>query len=128
MKPVYQTSFGVDGNCLQACVASILEVSLDKVPCFTQTGQFLQLDRFMRTYGLCVVALEANKVVIPYDAYYLMWGTTPRGFKHSVVGLNGKVAHDPFPNAADLVSVEQYVLFVGFATPDAPVGGPRRKE
>ena len=115
MKPVYQTNFGTDGNCLQACVASVLEVPLTEVPYFTQAGQFLQLDRFMRTYGIGVVALEKDKAVIPYNAYYLMWGTTPRGFRHSVVGLNGKVAHDPFPNATDLVSIEQYVLFVGFA-------------
>lgn len=35
MKPVYQTNFDFKtGNCLAACVASILECSLDEVPNF----------------------------------------------------------------------------------------------
>jgi hypothetical protein len=32
MKPVYQTIFGPQGNCLSACLASLLEIDLGDVP------------------------------------------------------------------------------------------------
>ena len=32
MKPIYQTEFGSNGNCLQASIASVLELELNEVP------------------------------------------------------------------------------------------------
>ena len=32
MIPVYQTTFGINGNCFAACLASVFEIELLKIP------------------------------------------------------------------------------------------------
>ena len=34
MKPVMQTQFNLQGNCLSACIASLLELTIEEVPNF----------------------------------------------------------------------------------------------
>jgi hypothetical protein len=38
MKSVDQTTFGPNGNCFSACVASLLELPIDAVPFFMSAG------------------------------------------------------------------------------------------
>lgn len=122
MKPVNQTKFGEEGNCLQACIASLLELKLEDVPEFPHTNQFNYLQRFMRQHGLQPVAKDMIAFNYPYNVYYLLWGKSPRGFMHSVVAWNGKTVHDPHPEGGGLVTVEFGVVFIAtFEKPERSV-------
>ena len=73
MKPVYQTIFGKEnGNCLQAVVASVLELPLDEVPHFISFGdEWLDSYReFMLSKGFDILGMLCNPKDIGQDGGY----------------------------------------------------------
>lgn len=102
MKPVFQDKTNDTfphggGNCLQAVVASIMELPLEAVPHFMLYGP-----KWVDAFRLF---LEAKG----YERTYYRWGTPPRDgkyrimilqeegmdYSHAVVGLGDKIVHDP---------------------------------
>jgi hypothetical protein len=119
MKPVFQTKFGdPDGNCLAACLASILEIGLDQIPDFGNDSAWY--DRFsqwmvtnfdVKPIDLSISQLE--KWEWNLNGYHLINGKSPRGdFYHSVVGLDGEMVHDPHPDGTGIRTPETFTLFV----------------
>ena len=94
------------GNCMQACVASILGLPLRDVPHFAadadKTAHYGFL-RFMDSHGFDVVRDDFHR---SFDGYYLACGPTARGTHHMVVMRDGKLAHDPHPSKAGLHKVD----------------------
>jgi len=117
MTPVMQTRFGdPDGNCLQAAIASILDLALDAVPSFGDLGDEWggHFDRFLADFGIQAANIAAppgNGDWVP-AGYHLIGGRTHRGILHSVVGYRGKMIHDPHPGGAGLVSEDSWMIFV----------------
>src|SRR5689334_17555582 len=106
MKPVYQTQWKVNaedetiGNCLQACVASILDLDLDQVPHFMLEedwwGAFVS---FCGNYNLRPICIDRKKQG-PYawDCWTILTGQSKRGpYLHALVAFDGKFVHDPYP-------------------------------
>lgn len=97
MVPVYQTKFGIPGgNCIQACLASVLEVGLEDVPDFVNGHDDDGLQWYKR-YLEWVVQKGYSTVTLNMDAYsaalegWCMLGVeAPRhrgtGCMHMVVG------------------------------------------
>lgn len=116
MKPIYQTQFdSKTGNCLQACIASILEIPLDRVPNFMLEDDLTTaLDSFLAQFRLVSITLVASQVSgWEPTGFHLIGGASPRGeVGHSVVGHNGEMVHDPHPSGDGLRTVEDYTLFV----------------
>lgn len=112
MKPVYQTFFGKEGNCMQACIASLLEMSLDEVPRFPITGQFLAMARFLNQFDIQPIGLPYERGIIPFDCHYIVWGKSERGLYHAVIYLGNNMVHDPHPDNTGLVTLEGIDLFV----------------
>lgn len=98
MKPVYQTLTGRPfGNCMQAAIASILELSLEDVPNFTMAMDMDEaVNEFLAPLGFGIVNMEPNEDY-PWSpsGYHLLYGKSPRGLQHAVVAFNGKIVHDP---------------------------------
>jgi hypothetical protein len=112
MIPVDQRT---DSDCLRACIASLLTVPYYDIPDFDiLPGQWLRFDRFMERDSLRPVGIPPDKFCVPYNAYYLVQGKSPRGLDHSVIGLNGEIVHDPHPSRAGLETIDRYVIFVAF--------------
>jgi hypothetical protein len=117
MKPIYQTRDGKDGDCLRACIASLFEVDLEQIPDFgAAVGQWLRLESFMNERNMRPLGFSPMNFTPPYNAYYLIWGVGPRGARHSCIGLNGEIVHDPHPSSAGLQIIDQYVIFVSFVS------------
>ena len=120
MKPVQQTSFGKDeGNCFQACLASIFEIDIEAIP-FFQDYKSSWYDQFslwlMSEFGLQPIDLQITPnpdwIWIP-QGYHIINGLSPRGdFHHSVVGKAGQMVHDPHPSGDGLRTRESFTLFV----------------
>lgn len=107
---IHDPKNGLYGDCHRAAIASILELDLDEVPHFADgwpTGEvFMNREReFLLSRGLIpiytpykVSTLEEIKevtTVLHPNIYYLIGGTSRYGTAHTVVGLNGEIAHDP---------------------------------
>lgn len=132
MIPVDQTQFRPSegdgaGNCLAACIASVLELPLADVPNFAALPQdewFLTLEAWLRDRGLGLVVWGTD-VRAPYldphggDAL-LAHGKSPRGdWQHTVVvDAAGDLLHDPHPDRTGVEAVEAVWLIYRRA-PDA---------
>lgn len=109
MKPITQTILTAPGgNCFPACLASILELDLVKVPNFQGTDWQLQYYEWLRPLGLAMLttAIPAGDqlerfadVVLP--GYTILAVDSPRfaPLLHAVVALDGEVVWDPHPAA-----------------------------
>ena len=109
MKPVMQTVMGNNGNCYSACLASILEISIDEVPNFTEADDFWTAVRtWLRERGWGVIGAAFNDIFTPddLDGYQIVCGESPRGLKHATVWLNGKMVHDPHPDRNGIYEAE----------------------
>lgn len=133
MKPVDQTVLrtpddptGPPGNCFAACIASILECSIDDVPHPTVDerdgegwvrpgGYWERLGAWLASAGY--YSVEIVDGVRPWTtldlelpgicSFVIAHGDGPRGCKHSVVAAIGdggfRLVHDPHPSRAGLL-------------------------
>lgn len=99
MKEVYQRSHvsgPYKGDCLTACVASILEVPIDDVPHFNSPTWRDKLNEYLikfSLYSLCLPYALYSSVVQGYHISVLYVASLK--LCHAVVGLNGKLIFDP---------------------------------
>ena len=117
MRPITQTQFdtgegGRWGNCLQAAVASALELDLDQVPHFVHDHHhhgrnwWVAVLDFLDRHGMRLV--DADPEHPPAGELCLAVGTSPRGpgIRHAVLLRDGELAHDPHPSGDGLVDVQ----------------------
>lgn len=94
---------GLPGNCLQAAVASLLELDLDEVPHFAVHDDWLErLVDFVNERGYSLTS-QAER-----PASGLAFGPSPRGVSHAVVIAEDE-NWDPHPSRDGLVSVSLYL-------------------
>lgn len=98
------------GDCHRACIASILEIPIEKVPHFLYDGNddgeiFFQRTRdYLKQFGLMEVSfgfraelkpvLEMMKILNP-GIHYMLGCKSKKGYGHSVVCCNDQIVHDP---------------------------------
>lgn len=105
MKPVDQEYLSgndknIPGDCVRACVASILELPREKVPHFVQIGDTWWLHEFEdwlieRRIALMVLSHQT------FEFPTIVVGDSPRDpqkISHAVIEQSGKIIHDPHPS------------------------------
>lgn len=138
MIPVKQTIFYPNGNCLPACIASLLECPIEDViqiqkyfaphndwgkalkDWFATKGyEFLPADEFVWWHPKLVpspkpgefktIDLSATK-----DKYYIVTGQSPRheGSLHCVIYQNGNMVHDPHPDNTGVLNIDSFSKIV----------------
>jgi hypothetical protein len=129
MKPVMQTRFSakdgsVKGNCFTACVASLLELTMEEMPDLNadklQDGSWIHpfweliTNHGLEYYGTGTPNRHGSvKDYHGVDGYVIVCGKSPREWVkagHAVVYLNGDLIHDPHPSGEGLVEVESWLL------------------
>ncbi len=117
MKPIHQTKFGVEeGNCFQACIASILEIPIEDVP--GRQGTTEDEDRAIRDWlreqygmGFACTSVARDWDWVP-PGYSILVGASPRGYwHHTVVCLDGEMVHDPHPDGTFVTSRAEWYVF-----------------
>jgi hypothetical protein len=105
MKPVKQTklysSDGIhNGNCLAACLASLLELPLWMVPPFEDMfgrghEYHDRIEEWLATvYKMEYVRIEGHPVD-QLPEFYIASGMSARGVMHAVIYSGGALVHDP---------------------------------
>jgi hypothetical protein len=119
VKPVDQTVLdgdgGMPGNCLAACIASLLECAIEDVPQPTAeehadpywTAYNARLDAWLAARGLYRLRIygDADVEAIPAGAYWIASGLSPRDKHHATVWRGGELAHDPHPSRAGILDI-----------------------
>lgn len=144
MKPVHQNVFGKNrGNCMSACLASLLELNVDDVPCFMRDYKskwYEEVQKWLGQRGLMLLRIlmpvdakgDARGFVSSEDYRFqalpeclcMITGKSPRGeFLHTVVGRikNGydyQLEHDPYPNGPGIIG---FPVCIEFLIPLNPV-------
>ncbi|HEY9352759.1 MAG TPA: hypothetical protein VIP28_05890 [Nocardioides sp.] len=123
---VDQTIFVTDtkrkGNCVAACVATLLGISLEEVPHFIEFGiaygdsetdkasaghhWWAMMLGFFAGRGLWVTELESVRRGERGEVL-LVCGPSPRGVMHQVLYRDGRLWHDPHPSRAGVLEVRE---------------------
>lgn len=100
------------GNCLAACVASWLGLSLAAVPHFIEEhdGWWPMLVGYMSGHGLWPLELE-NLDDADEDEIVFVMGMSPRGVCHQVLYRDGALWHDPHPSRDGLTDVREIIAW-----------------
>lgn len=126
MKPVKQTKFGMEGNCFAACLASILEMNLEDLPDLmphdkiTNVEQEKILNKWLEPFGLFYKEIRCHESMLSEyfpGIYHTIIGSSPRldhnkDLSHVVVGLEGKMVHDPHPDNKAPLGLLSYGIFI----------------
>lgn len=121
MLKIYQDEFGKilpesttpveNGNCFNACLASIIEVPLKLIP------RFQDIPKVQWLTGLTQILIDNGYVLsgMSFDeapeGYSIAAGYNKGGkLEHCCVYLNGKLFHDPDPNSNGLEIITQYFI------------------
>lgn len=102
---------GRPGNCLQAAVASLLDLDLDAVPHFAESrGDWWQdMETFAQEHGYTMTQFGPRHEP---PVFGLAFGFTNRSSeRHAVVYRDGVMAWDPHPSRDGLTSVRTWVDF-----------------
>lgn len=115
MIPQMQTDFTfTTDDCMRACVASILEVPLARIPNFMKDGPDMYYENirpwFLTHTNLIPLDIKfedtGQDVVCLPDCVCVAVGKSPRakkdGDNHAVVWFNGEMIHDPHPDGRGL--------------------------
>lgn len=142
MTPVMQDRFrgdGRGGNCLAACIASLLDLPLSAVPQRTTTdtaseANFTDWERlalWLHARGLMLLEVDGKAwstnglLDSEYEAPLCIGGgPSPRGGKHAVVLRGDELVHDPHPDGGGLLGIESRSYLVPL-NPAAPAGNRR---
>lgn len=115
MIPHIQTNTSkVTGNCWQTAVASVLELEPEQVPHFVKAERdgivedwWKYTFNWLYYHNLYIHNIERHLYT---NEHYLVMGRTKRGTYHVCVYLNGKMVHDPHPDASGLTHEEAFVV------------------
>lgn len=124
MIPVDQTA-GEAGDCLMACVASILEIELEELPLIPDREWFPIFEKALRDRGYHVLVVELGTPPIAPRGYCIGIGPSPRTkpeektTDHACVLLDGDVVHDPHPTRTGLARLDYVILLIPIRR-DAP--------
>lgn len=123
MKPVDQSIFKAPGgDCMAACVASILELPLEAVPNPQSDEWYKEWDAFLLPLNLRLIYFRPQEEGWAPPGYSILAGKSPRGdWDHAVVCYDGRIVHDPYPGRAGVTSVVDYAVFM-VLDPSKPAG------
>lgn len=129
MRAVFQDRFAArvcgdeTGNCLQACIASVLELPLADVPNFAIFGSdpatgdenpewWREICKWSRSRGIEPIWLDGNGSWFKtFPGFTIAFGDTASGSKHCVVMKGGTLTHDPLPDGRGVVSIDGAMTF-----------------
>lgn len=102
---------GIPGDCVRACVASILDLPIEEVPHFVQLhDQEWQLAMIDWCEERGIVATW--KQGISRDHWpYMVCGPSPRSGRHACVYQSGALLHDPHPSRDGLGRKSERTFF-----------------
>lgn len=119
---IYQTKFGIEGNCFDACLASLLGEPLGAVDYFRgKQTWYSDLQNWLAPRGLAYVEIMVkpwNFHRFPLPVLAIAGGPSPRGVEggHAVVvelhSFDRKMVHDPHPSGDGIKEIEAVGLLV----------------
>lgn len=113
---IRQTTFGdPDGNCLEACFASLTGIPLGEIPHFLNDGWFGLYCRWFRKRGWKLDYWTGGLEAAP-AGYAVASGPANRGLDHSTVYHGTELFFDPHPSNSGLERVTDWMTLTALDT------------
>lgn len=133
MKPVFQSNVAAEqGDCLNACLASLLEIPLEHVPMFNMerdNGVWWHLvQEFLKSWGYQMVMIKLTEhtpwYAMPHSPFAIFIGVTKTSqLMHAVVGrvnanygtddhVEFELLHDPSEGASGDLDIDHICFLV----------------
>ena len=126
MTPVFQTltiSENGQGNCFNACIASLLDLSLQDIPNILPKDPGDWRERWRYWLAEQGYKRETHSPLSPPEGYSIAVVLTDRVYPenhdkagqkiyHACIALDGKVVHDPFPGRSIITEIIHYESFI----------------
>ena len=112
-KKVYQTKFGKTGNCLHACLATLLGLSIADLPDVDTYDWQIRLDLLqnylIEHHELYILTSTTTEEIskLTYGSIIIVCGETSRGLMHAVLYQDGKLYHDPHPDNIGIDKIQE---------------------
>jgi hypothetical protein len=99
---------GANGDCLQAAIATALQLPIAAVPNFSpfRAGWFEAIQLWARNNGYALYGVDDPTKFA--DLRVIATGPAARGHQHAVVWQDDHMVHDPHPDRTGLVEVREY--------------------
>jgi hypothetical protein len=117
MKKIMQTKFGKDGNCLAACIASLLDIDINSIPELPYTDEWADVlnEWLTKEHNLLLITINSSELPKYLSkSIIIACGYSERNLLHAVLFQNGKFFHDPHPDGTGIKEVKQYDILVRF--------------
>ena len=121
MKPTLQTTFGLNGNCLLACLASIMEIDIETIPYTNDYDDWQdELNKWLidnHNIYLMSIRFDLNSYIPAaiHQGYTIGCGKSCNNLMHAVVCFNKKIIHDPLPNSGlTFENIEYFDILIKF--------------
>ncbi len=117
----YQTKLhkiGTRGNCLAACLSSITEIPIEKIPKLEDiNGDWAEeMIGWLWDNGFEFESYNDEDQIIKEsnNDYYIVGGTSPRNknINHSVIYKNKNLIHDPHPDNKGIINEPKYLWYI----------------
>lgn len=93
----------IPGDCVRACVCSILDLPLEEVPHFVRWHGHEWAVALMDWCEARGIEANCYSGGSDHNAPYMLCGPSPREGRHAVVAQAGLIIHDPHPSRAGLL-------------------------
>lgn len=120
MNKIKQTKFGKEGNCLEACIASLLEIDISSIPCYKKDNWNILLNGWlMKNYNCYLLPLGIKGCLDAFreimgDTIYIASGYSSRGLFHATLWQNDKMIFDPHPSNEGIKEIETIDFLVKY--------------
>jgi hypothetical protein len=126
MIPVMQTRLSPpDGNCQEACIASIFEIPLELVPSYKDVDWNHRYADWFAQFNIGYVILNAVDLEgndVKPTGFSILAAQSPRhDCHHAVVCFNGNVVHDPYPDGGLKIGERKYYDIFYLLDPSKPI-------
>ena len=120
MNPVMQTTHGLNnGNCLSACLASIMEFDISEVPDFRGADWIVDMNLFLETFYLQAMFVSHENALplihkFTDEVFYIVTGQNKHCEeydRHAVVYKDGEAVHDPSGGDTTFVDGTEFCIF-----------------
>jgi len=113
-----QTKFGSEGNCMSACLATLLECHIEDIPCLHGHKNWRKAlnDWMIPNHGFYLISVIANDDLFErtQGSLVIVAGESMRGVNHAVIYKNGELWHDPHPEKTGIKDAEEMDLLVQY--------------
>jgi hypothetical protein len=132
MTPLVQTDLSREtGNCLEASMASVLDLPLAEMPKFEHDGDhdptyWDKWEPWLRERNLALHWFRVTDGGWVPPGYALLNSLIAEGLRHATVVLDGKVIWNPWPGSTPETNVGEWKEFGLFQVldPSKPIGKP----